>query len=356
MVVLMLSIPMVAQVVAAPLSARTEAEEVAVKEVVMGSIEACWDLLLDLDFEVERYYDMSSPNSSRKLARERERLLRHYLEPASEAGFRYTGVTVTADFTEVKVEETEARVTLTVDVEYTSEYPGDPIPIVTKEAGIEYTLQLVNRGGQWLVETSSYFDTFSKCGSRSPVNGIVEETNLQPALKSAGIQWYHYYDRSGAVTYADTWWNRRNPRYRSFSSDCANFVSQSFYEGGSALRAWIAPYVWWYNFNGTPSTSDDTWSSSWTVAHDQAYNLSRNTDVDEMRGTYVDSPGHLGLGDSVYYDFGGDGILDHSAIVVEIRNGQPYVNYHTTDTWHRHRNLNAVTTRFLRVTDWFWIN
>lgn len=120
--------------------------------------------------------------------------------------------------------------------------------------------------------------------------------------------------------------------------------------------AWRSPFVWWYDFHGTSNVWDDTWSTSWTVPQDQAYNLSRNADVDEMRGRYVDAASKLTLGDSIYYDFDGDGILDHSAIVVEIRNGEPYVNYHTNNTYHRHWNLGAVTTRFLQVTDWFWIN
>lgn len=169
--------------------------------------------------------------------------------------------------------------------------------------------------------------------------------------------WWRSYDRAGAVAYADQWWNSYNPKYRYFSgNDCANYVSQSFYEGGKARMAYKTPYVWWYDFKGTPSTSDDTWSYSWTGPHDQAYHLSRNLDVDEMRGTYVPSASELGLGDSIYYDFGGDGILDHSAIVVEIRNGVPYVNYHTNNTYHRHWDLGAAITRFLRVADSFWID
>ncbi|WP_255347945.1 amidase domain-containing protein [Geobacillus sp. Y412MC52] len=65
---------------------------------------------------------------------------------------------------------------------------------------------------------------------------------------------YTYYSRQGAVNYANRWWNGRNPKYRSFSNDCANFVLQSFYEGGSARQAWAEPYVWWYNTKGTSGT------------------------------------------------------------------------------------------------------
>lgn len=41
------------------------------------------------------------------------------------------------------------------------------------------------------------------------------------------------------VSYALEWWNRRNPRYISFDTDCANFVSQSLHAGGGG-ECWMA--------------------------------------------------------------------------------------------------------------------
>ena len=40
------------------------------------------------------------------------------------------------------------------------------------------------------------------------------------------------YSPSKAQAYADKWWNKRNPHYKSNSKDCANFVSQCLYAGG----------------------------------------------------------------------------------------------------------------------------
>ncbi|KAF6510764.1 hypothetical protein TGS27_1725 [Geobacillus stearothermophilus] len=243
---------------------------------------------------------------------------------------------------------------------YESMFPGSNEVVITKEANIPYFAALTKRDGHWLIVKMSGQDTYSKRGQENGAMIRASRSETLPASITGGDVvtqgFYTYYSRQGAVNYANRWWNGRNPKYRSFSNDCANFVSQSFYEGGSARQTWAEPYVWWYNTKGTSGTGDDAWTYSWSVAHDQAYHLSRNNETDEHRGTYVAKATDLQLGDSIYYDFDGDGILDHSAIVVEIKNGQPYVNYHTNDTYHRHWDLGAKTTRFLHVTDYYWVN
>jgi hypothetical protein len=334
--------------------------EAAIREYVIQALEARWNLLVDPGTPLEDFYYRDAQALA---ARERERFERHYLQPARQAGFNYTGVELQVEFKSIKVEGATARVRVIVCVAYTSEYPNDPRPIMTKEAGLEHVISLVYQGNRWYITADRYFDMFSKRGRRGPGVPLLNDGEVPDASsenespEEVAPLWYHYYNRAGAVAYADKWWNSHNPKYRYFpGNDCANYVSQCFDDGGQALMAWRYPFVWWYDFHGTSNVWDDTWSTSWSVPHDQAYNLSRNTDVDEMRGSYVSSAGELDLGDSIYYDFGGDGILDHSAIVVEIRNGEPYVNYHTNPTYHRHWNLGAATTRFLHVTDWFWID
>jgi len=331
-----------------------------IRERVTQALKARWNLLVDPGTSLESFYHQDAQALA---TRERERFEHHYLQPAQQAGFKYTGVELQAEFRSIKVEGATAQVEVIVDVAYISEYQNDPRPIMTKEAGLEHVIFLVCQDNRWYITADQYFDMFSKRGERGPDvpllndDKVPDESSEDTASEEVVPLWYHYYNRAGAVAYADRWWNGYNPTYRYFpGNDCANYVSQCFDDGGQALMAWRSPYVWWYDFHGTGDVGDDTWSISWSVPHDQAYNLSRNTEVDEMRGSYVSSAGELALGDSIYYDFGGDGILDHSAIVVEIRNGEPYVNYHTNNTYHRHWNLGAVTTRFLHVTDWFWIN
>ncbi|ASS87770.1 cytosolic protein [Geobacillus lituanicus] len=330
----------------------------AVKQKVVHALEARWQLMIDPQVNVKRFYDPSV--SEQEESRERAYVRRHYLEPAYRAGFRYSNVEVHPVFESVEINGKMAKVRALVSVEYESVFPGSNESVITKEANIPYSATLIKRDGDWLIVGMNYQDTYSKRGQEN-VRKVGASGSETPPISIAGgdvvIQgFYIYYSRQGAVNYANRWWNGRNPKYRSFSNDCANFVSQSFYEGGSARQAWAEPYVWWYNTKGTSGTGDDAWTYSWSVAHDQAYHLSRNNETDEHRGTYVSRATDLQLGDSIYYDFDGDGILDHSAIVVEIRNGQPYVNYHTNDTYHRYWDLGAKTTRFLHVTDYYWVN
>lgn len=120
-------------------------------------------------------------------------------------------------------------------------------------------------------------------------------------------------------------------------------------------------YIWWYNFNGTSSTSDDTWASFWTVAHDHAYYMARNQ-YDGPGGSYVTSATQLSLGDVIYYDFAdpnnpnGDGYFDHSAIVIGFSNGQPLVAYNTSDVCSAYWDLGAKLTKFLHLRDSFFYN
>ncbi|MBC7228501.1 MAG: amidase domain-containing protein [Thermoflexales bacterium] len=336
-----------------------DSQEVVIREHVIRYLETRWNLLVNPTISLVDFYYRDAQSLD---AVERERFERHYLEPARRAGFRYTGVELQIEFKSIEIEKSTARVEVVVDVSYTSEYPDDPRPVISKEAGLEHEILLVRQGERWYIVVDRYFDIFSKRGSKGQdiplLDGEVPGTFPKDGSSEGVVPlWYHHYNRAGAVAYADRWWNSHNPRYRYFpGDDCTNYVSQCFDDGGQALMAWRAPFVWWYDFHSTGDVWDDTWSTSWAVPHDQAYNLSRNTNVDEMRGSYVASARELTLGDSLYYDFDGDGILDHSAIVVEIRNGEPYVNYHTNNTYHRHWDLGAVTTRFLHVTDWFWIN
>ena len=151
-------------------------------------------------------------------ARERERFERHYLQPAQQAGFKYTGVELQAEFKSIKVEGATAQVGVIVDVAYTSGYPNDPCSIMTKEAGLEHVISLVYQGNQWYITADRYFDMFSKRGRRGPGVPLLNDDEVpdaspeDTALEGVAPLWYHYYNRAGAVAYADTWWNSHNPK------------------------------------------------------------------------------------------------------------------------------------------------
>ena len=139
-------------------------------------------------------------------------------------------------------------------------------------------------------------------------------------------------------------------------NNCANFVSQCFLEGGNAIMNTSGTWVWWYDNKGTTNPSDDTHSNSWSLAADQAYHLVRITDVSKHRGQYVSNASDLIIGDSIYYDWTNNGVINHTVIVVAVRNGVPFIAGNTADEFDVPWNKNAGRTRFLKVTDFYWIN
>ncbi|CAM5417275.1 Amidase OS=Lysinibacillus sphaericus OX=1421 GN=LS41612_20705 PE=4 SV=1 [Lysinibacillus sphaericus] len=54
-----------------------------------------------------------------------------------------------------------------------------------------------------------------------------------------------------------------------------------------------------------------------------------------LKATRVQTAEQLDIGDVIFYDFQGDGRIDHSVIVTSIQNGIPYVNAHTSDSINR---------------------
>lgn len=148
------------------------------------------------------------------------------------------------------------------------------------------------------------------------------------------------YNRVAAVRYALRHWNNPNPDYGNFDEvgvggDCANFVSQCLRAGGWPMdyRESAMNKEWWYRRVGSDrfdADDNDWWSCSWTIADlnfrymrangGQGLNLLRNPRLART----------LRLGDTIYYDWEGDGVLNHSAIVTgHNRRGQPLVTYRT---------------------------
>ncbi|WP_339197286.1 amidase domain-containing protein [Solibacillus sp. FSL R5-0449] len=136
------------------------------------------------------------------------------------------------------------------------------------------------------------------------------------------------YNRAAAVDYANRWWDSFNPEYPVFRDDCTNFISQCLRAGGAPMRG--APnrgQGWW--MIGQP----ERWSYSWSVAHSLRWYL--ETSTQGLRATRVNSASELQLGDIIFYDFTGDGRIDHSTIVTRIKQGVPYVNAHTSNSSDR---------------------
>lgn len=129
------------------------------------------------------------------------------------------------------------------------------------------------------------------------------------------------YNREAAVAYARKWWNSANPAFPHFAVDCTNFVSQCLFAGGPPMRGSARDQGWWYRH------PNEGWSYSWAVAHSLRWYLQGSTQG--LVGKQVQNPSELQIGDVIFYDFQGDGRIDHSVIVTSVRNGVPYIHAHT---------------------------
>ena len=156
-----------------------------------------------------------------------------------------------------------------------------------------------------------------------------------------------YYNRKAAVAYANKWWDSFNPEFPRFQDDCTNFISQCLYAGGAPMRG--APnrgQGWWM------IGLNERWSYSWSVAHSLRWYL--ETSKRGLRATRVNSVEQLQLGDVIFYDFQGDGRIDHSTIVTRIEGGIPYVNAHTSNSADREYSYEDSTAYTPQMTYYFF--
>lgn len=85
---------------------------------------------------------------------------------------------------------------------------------------------------------------------------------------------------------------------------------------------------WW--MVGAP----EKWSFSWSVAHSLRWYL--ETATKGLMAKRVSSVQELQLGDVIFYDFQGNGRIDHSTIITFIdEQGMAYVNAHTMNSKYR---------------------
>ncbi|TXK82700.1 amidase domain-containing protein [Paenibacillus sp. N3.4] len=163
------------------------------------------------------------------------------------------------------------------------------------------------------------------------------------------------YDRAKAVAYAEKWWQTGNPNYEKFEVDCTNFVSQSLFAGGAPMDyTGKRDLGWWY---AGKKGHQELWSFSWAVAHSLQTFVSHSRKG--LRGRAVVDPRELELGDTISYDWNGDGRFQHNVIVTaKDANGMPLVNARTYNCRHRYwsyKDSPAWTERtqyiFVRIAD-----
>ena len=133
-------------------------------------------------------------------------------------------------------------------------------------------------------------------------------------------------DLENAVRYAGKWAYGRNPVYYDFDGlggDCTNFISQCIYAAGAVMN-YTKDTGWYY-------ASLHNRAAAWTGVEFFYRFMVNNTGVGPF-GREVPLS-EIGVGDVVQL---GDGErYYHSLLVIDVKDGQPYVAAHTEDVYHR---------------------
>ncbi len=236
-------------------------------------------------------------------------------------------------------------------------------------SGLDHELTLVRHGDTWRVAADAYTDVLTAAyleaagaprtrvraaarrseraappvrlprAASSLPSRVVDAAAVMPARGYIDVVMY---DRAAAQTYADKYALSYNATYARFpGADCANFASQCAFAGKMLTAPGAYTSGWWYDKHGTSSPSDDTYSMSWiNVTKQMSFWAGRRID-------WQPTISGVGRGDFVYYDWTGDGVWDHVAILVGTNSsGQKVIDAHTTDHYRVFWKLGSAATKY----------
>ncbi|MGW8361655.1 amidase domain-containing protein [Streptomyces wedmorensis] len=150
------------------------------------------------------------------------------------------------------------------------------------------------------------------------------------------------YDYNKMAAYADKYWKRGNSDYRSYPSDCTNFISQAMRAGGWATTAGSAMSrkdnnKWFY--------ASFTWTTSYTWAG--AENWYWFASKHSKRTRILSSVWQMGKADVLQADWKRDGTIDHTMIVTSRTSNEAYLTYHTPSV--HNKKLSTLVAQFPRA-------
>lgn len=270
-------------------------------------------------------------------------------------------VTCAVEILGVTSDEDGAAATVTAHAIVTTTWRAPSGELDTEASGIDHTLRLERIDNAWRVTADTYADVLApnyleaagaaKAQVRRAARALEKNrpalslpSSARSAKRSGSARRYRAiikYDRPGAQAYADTWALSRNPTYVYFGSDCANFASQCANAGDMPQASGTWDTGWWYDKRSTSSPSDDRYSLSWI-------NVAKQMDFwNGRRADWASSAGTLSRGDFIFYDWTGDGVWDHTAVVAGTNSaGQKVIDAHTTDHYRVFWKLGTSKTRY----------
>ena len=159
-------------------------------------------------------------------------------------------------------------------------------------------------------------------GTDFEISTALAESASSPTIQLASLT---ATQRTAVGAYADRYWSSYNPAYLVSPQDCTNFASQALFAGGwtKVLGFYTLDSAWWYTGANPPK------SYPWASAQN-FFNFARGSG----RSTVLPLIYSLKVGNILQYDIGAAG-MNHTMIVTQVINTQPYLTYHTSNVHNK---------------------
>lgn len=285
-----------------------------------------------------------------KKAREAAALaqLRVRLE-AENGGYVRAEVQVTPVTTTVNGDQAVVEVTEDARLYYPNVPAGDP---EYEEYSVPHTMTfLKGADGGWLLNTDKIDESLTGPGpvtqltepasvpasdaesegplgaesSTDRISTVGDDKPLEPEATTSTMAAKSTYNYGNMVRYANKYWKRANSDYRTYGSDCTNFISQAMVAGG------------WKTTSGSIASRKDSkkWfygsfelstSYTWAGAENWYWFARKHS----KRVKPLSTVWHLTSSDVLQADWKRDGTIDHTMIVTKLgKKGEVYLTYHT---------------------------
>lgn len=169
------------------------------------------------------------------------------------------------------------------------------------------------------IETGSSTERTSETEGDKPLD---TDAQTAPTAARAASARYNY---SNMVGYANKHWKRANTNYRTYGSDCTNFISQAMTAGGwnttsGGFLERKDSDKWFYG------SFESTTSYTWAGAENWYWFAKKHS----KRTKPLNNVWKLVSSDVLQADWKRDGIIDHTMIVTKRgKKGEIYLTYHT---------------------------
>ncbi len=290
---------------------------------------------------------------------------------------KYVSYIYNLDYDTIEIKNNKATVQLRESHQVVFEATA---PTISEMANLQHTITLHYKNGGWLIHKDEYQDELTQEMNqltKADILKIVDKNyqdqqnrkaqgslhNMAPLMASVSpLLTTHSYNRSSAVSYADTWATGTNSYYgRQGGTDCASYVSQAFYAGmgfsppsTSGMGTYGDNAQWYFDF------VSKTGSPPWVGVPQQYGFVIGNTN---MKGPYGNGSAnylcYVQPGDVVQLQSGTGNPWFHEGIFVAVNGpctslSNYLVDAHTTDRYHYPlSNWASYNMRYLLIYGWF---